>query len=65
MDKPIVFGISGDKKPRDFLTQYTKTHRLDPGPKYEVQLDMTKKSPVKENPPRILIKKDKIPTRVV
>ena len=29
-----------DPKPRDFLTQYRMMHRHDPGPKYDVELDI-------------------------
>ena len=51
-------------KPRDFLTMYRNEHRHDPGPKYDVELDMSKKSPTHDNPPRIRLVKDKIPTRI-
>ena len=39
-------------------------HRHDPGPKYEVELNMSKKSPDRNNPPRLIIKRDNIPTRI-
>jgi hypothetical protein len=64
LDKPLSYRCSPDKKHRDFISQYTKQHRLDPGPKYEVHLDMTKKHPTKENAPRTIVKRDKIPTRI-
>ncbi len=40
-DKPTVFGMSKDAKPRDFITQYRKLHKLDPGPIYKVEYDMS------------------------
>lgn len=36
--------MSNDKVPRDYLTQYRKIHKLDPGPIYKIELDMSKKS---------------------
>lgn len=41
-DKPKIAWMSKDEKPRDFLTQYVKDHNQDPGPIYEIALDMTK-----------------------
>jgi len=43
-DKPVVFGMSKDGKDRDFISHYRKIHKLDPGPIYKVELDMSKKS---------------------
>ena len=51
-------------KPRDFLTMYRYEHRHDPGPKYDVELNMSKKDGTRDNPPRIRLVKDKIPTRI-
>jgi hypothetical protein len=58
------FTISSDPKPRDFFSFYMHQHRLDPGPKYDVELNMTKKSPTRDNPPRVKIMNTKIPTNI-
>lgn len=44
LDKAPNFTCSKDQKPRTFLDDYVKKHSLDPGPKYAVELDMTKKA---------------------
>ena len=54
--------ISKDKKPRDYLTQYIQDHNQDPGPIYEVGLDMTKQSIYLDNSPKYKIHKTNIPT---
>lgn len=56
--------MSKDPKERDYISVYRKSHNLDPGPKYNVGLDMTKKSPILDNPPRIKILKDTVPTHL-
>lgn len=58
------FIIPKDPKARDFLSFYMYQHRNDPGPKYKVELDMSKKSPTRDNPPRIKIMNTKIPTDI-
>ena len=58
------FTIPKDPKARDSISFYMHQHRLDPGPKYIVELDMTKKSPTRNNPPRIKIMNTKIPTDI-
>ena len=65
MDKPTVFKISKDPKPRDFLTMYQYQHRHDPGPKYNIDPGMgNKPHPIKPNCPRTLIKKTQIPAHL-
>lgn len=48
-DKPRVFRITKDERPRDYITQYKKVHSLDPGPIYDVLPGLGKVSPVKSN----------------
>lgn len=54
--------MSTDKIPRDYLSQYQKIHKLDPGPIYKVELDMSKKMFTKKNSPQYLIPRGKVPT---
>lgn len=54
--------MSSDKIPRDYLSQYQKIHKLDPGPIYKVELDMSKKMFTKKNNPQYLIPRGKVPT---
>jgi hypothetical protein len=56
--------MSKDKKPRDYLTQYIKDHDQDPGPIYEVGLDMGKQSIYLENAPKYKIHKTNVPTSI-
>lgn len=51
-DKSQSCFMSNDKFERDFLTTYRKMHKLDPGPIYKVELDMSKKSIKYHNNPQ-------------
>jgi len=56
-----MYGVSRDEKPHDFLSMDIKKHSLDPGPKYDVTLDIGKRSSIRKNPPIILMKDANIP----
>ena len=62
LDKAPSCFMSSDKIPRDYLSQYQKIHKLDPGPIYKVELDMSKKMFTKKNNPQYLIPRGKVPT---
>jgi hypothetical protein len=62
LDKSKSAWMSKDIKPRDYLTQYVENHSQDPGPIYEVALDMTKQSINLENSPKYRMHKTNIPT---
>lgn len=61
-DKPIIPSMNRDEGKRDFISFYQKLHKLDPGPKYNIGLDMSKKDPTLENSKIYKISPSKIPT---
>lgn len=54
--------MNKDQGKRDFISFYQKLHNLDPGPKYEIGLDMSKKHPTNENTKIYKISPSKIPS---
>ena len=58
-DKSSIFGINKDSKKRGLISEHLMLHKLDPGPIYNIGLDMTKKSPIKTMPPSVKISKGK------
>lgn len=59
-DKPIEFSVPQDQKPRTFIDKYVKDHSLDPGPKYQIELNMSKQSVTYKNCPKY-----KVPSGIV
>ena len=60
-DKPRVLSMNRDEGKRDFISFYQKLHKLDPGPKYDIGLDMSKKDPTLPNAKIYKISPSKIP----
>lgn len=53
--------MNRDEGKRDFISFYQKLHKLDPGPKYDIALDMSKKDPTLPNAKIYKISPSKIP----